>query len=423
MTPTASSEIVETVFKLVCGLALPQYVLKYAERSFAETHGCFGIYFADKNELLSACKPFMAAAAILGVSAASFAACVFIFVRTGLLSRTRRHETANRFNSPPPDISRKSAVAKLMKFALPSSLIAVISTLSGMADLVTITPQLKKAMAVSPQLFEYLGAYGISESERAAFVYGSYTGLALTVYGLLPTFTAMLGKSALPSLTTAYACKNWEESGRCVSSMLLISAIISMSGGLGICVLAKPLLVLFFGSSAAEISVADTPLSILAIAVIFTGIALPCLSVLQACSRQFLAAAITLVGAAIKLFLNFTLIKLPLFGINGAAVSTAVSQAVMCVWAVAALIRCSGSGKTAVRSVFIPLIPAILCAAAAYLAQKCVVMRFDGVIGRVGVLFSIAFGSIICLISLALLCISPKNRIKNLFFKKNTKTS
>jgi O-antigen/teichoic acid export membrane protein len=183
------------------------------------------------------------------------------------------------------------------------------------------------------------------------------------------------------------------------------------------------LLVLFFGSSAAEISVADTPLSILAIAVIFTGIALPCLSVLQACSRQFLAAAITLVGAAIKLFLNFTLIKLPLFGINGAAVSTAVSQAVMCVWAVAALIRCSGSGKTAVRSVFIPLIPAILCAAAAYLAQKCVVMRFDGVIGRVGVLFSIAFGSIICLISLALLCISPKNRIKNLFFKKNTKTS
>ena len=35
------------------------------------------------------------------------------------------------------------------------------------------------------------------------FIYGSYTGLAVTVFGLVPTITAMFGKSILPSLPKA----------------------------------------------------------------------------------------------------------------------------------------------------------------------------------------------------------------------------
>ena len=37
------------------------------------------------------------------------------------------------------------------------------------------------------------------------FIYGSYTGLAVTVFGLVPTITAMFGKSILPSLAESCA--------------------------------------------------------------------------------------------------------------------------------------------------------------------------------------------------------------------------
>lgn len=37
------------------------------------------------------------------------------------------------------------------------------------------------------------------------FIYGSYIGLAVTVFGLVPTITAMFGKSILPSLAESCA--------------------------------------------------------------------------------------------------------------------------------------------------------------------------------------------------------------------------
>lgn len=420
MTPTASSEIAETIFKLIFGLALPYLVIGYAQDSFMNYHGCFGKYCSDMQEVMLTSAPYAAAASALGVSAASFVACIFIFVRTRRLSRTCAREFAD--SSLPLNISRGGGAKRLLKFAVPASLTALVATLASMADLVTIAPQLDNAMKKSPELFSFLSAYGIPEEERGSFVYGSYTGLALTIFGLLPTFTAMLGKSALPSLTSAFARGNKEESGKCVRSMLLLSSGLALPGGLGICVLAKPLLNMFFGGSTAEIAVSSKPLAILGIAVVFMGISMPCMTALQACSRQIMAVVITLTGTGLKLVLNIVLIQIPQLNICGAALATAISQAVMCVWSAVLLIRCSGAGAQAVRSITISVLPALLCSSAAILVQQHVIMRFDGISGRLGVLVSVAIGAIICLISFTLLCISPKNQIIYLFSKKIPKT-
>lgn len=419
MTPTAASEIAETAAKLVFGLAAPYAVLRYAEDSFVRYHGCFGKYCNDLREAELTAVPYAAAASAAGIAAASLVCFVFLFIHTSKAGA----ECAAEFSqySLSLDISRAQSCKRLISRSLPAALIMLVATLSGVADLVTIAPGLEKAMCAQPTLFAYLADSGITETERASFVYGSYTGLALMVFGLLPTFTAMLGKSILPELSSAIARGRRGEVDGMLGSLFLISSGISLPGGLGLCVLSEPLLRLMFPGSRAEISVSAAPLAILGIGVIFMGISLPCLTAIQACGRQLPAMLVSLAGIAIKLGLNILLIPLPGVNICGAAIATVVSQAFVCAGSVMLLVRGCGASDSVIGKLFLPMVPAVLCAFAAYLSQKMVVVRFEGVLNTLGVMFSVSIGAIVCLISFALLCISPKNQISNFFSKKIVK--
>ena len=202
----------------------------------------------------------------------------------------------------------------------------------------------------------------------------------------------------------------------------IMSAGIALPGGVGVCILAKPLLGLMFHGSAAEISVSAAPLSILGAGVVFMGVSLPCLTAMQACGRQMSAMLVSLVGIAVKLALNLLLIPMPELNICGAAVATVVSQAVVCFGSVKLLTDGCKAPRRVMRRLYDPAIPALLCGAAAYLVQRLVDESFSGVMHSLGVLASVTFGAIICLISFALLCISPKYQFFRFFTKKNVKS-
>lgn len=420
MTPTASSEIAETAAKLVFGLAAPFAVMRYASVSFVKYHGCFGRYCTDLREAGMYALPYASAASAAGIAAASLVCCLFLFCKTAKMSR----ECAAEFSdySLSLDISRGRSAALLLSRSLPASLIMLVATLSGVADLMTIAPALDRAMAADPTLFAYLAENGIAQPERSSFVYGSYTALAMMVFGLLPTFTAMLGKSVLPELSSAVARGRKRETESILGSMYLMSAGIALPGGVGVCILAKPLLGLMFHGSAAEISVSAAPLSILGAGVVFMGVSLPCLTAMQACGRQMSAMLVSLVGIAVKLALNLLLIPMPELNICGAAVATVVSQAVVCFGSVKLLTDGCKAPRRVMRRLYDPAIPALLCGAAAYLVQRLVDERLSGVMHSLGVLASVTFGAIICLISFALLCISPKYQFFRFFTKKNVKS-
>lgn len=415
MTPTATSEICETAVKLALGLAFPYIVMRYAVESYEKYHGCFGEYCADMQEAVRTAAPYAAAASALGVSLASVAACIYLF------ARTRRKGSDIARSADVCGIRLSSAGKRIIKYAAPASLTAVVATLTSMADLLTITPSLERAMQAKPTLFAFLGAYGIAPDERAGFVYGSYTGLALTIFGLIPTFTAMLGKSILPSLSVACACGDSAEVKHSIRSMLLLAGTISLPAGMALCTLSRGLLYLFFAGSPAEAAVAEKPLAILGVAVIFMGISLPCLTALQACDRQLSAMLITLSGTLIKLILNMILIPMPRFGICGAAAATAVSQLFICTAALIMLLRGTGAPVSCLKTLFIPVLPAVLCTFTAYIAQQGLDASLNGTISRLGVLLSIALGSIICAVTLGLLCISPKNENSSILLKKISK--
>ncbi len=359
MNPTASSEILETAVKLILGLALPYAVMRYAAQSFAEYHGCFGHYCADSSEMFRTAVPYAAAASCTGVAAASWAALLYL---TFLTRRINAGFCAEETSS----LRLRTAAKLLLKQAVPASLTAVAATLTSLADLMTVPTMLEKAMSRCQGLYPQLN--GIPSAERAGFIYGAYTGLALTVYGLVPTFTAMLGKSILPRLSAACAGGDSAEVRHSLRAVLLLSAAIAMPSGAVIFGFPKEILGLLFAGSPTEAALCVRPLAILGISAVFMGISLPCLTALQACDKQGSAVTMTLAGSALKLILNIILIQRPEFGLSGAAAAMAASQGLILVFTLIVLIRGTGASAECLSVLLIPILPT---AGAMFAAKLC----------------------------------------------------
>lgn len=88
------------------------------------------------------------------------------------------------------------------------------------------------------------------------YLYGSYTGLALTIFGIVPAVTAVFGISALPNVAAAWKVRDRERTHRNVSVVLRIVSILAMPAGIGIMLLSQPILELFYSGRQLEIQVA-----------------------------------------------------------------------------------------------------------------------------------------------------------------------
>lgn len=419
MLPTAVSEIVETVFKLVFGLGFALMISHYAQNQFNLTGMCFGVICSDDKEAGLAALPYIAGGAILGSSLASGIACIYIFISgkihgDGITKAMLEHDKV---------VDKTSYMIKLLyKFSFPIAFISVITTLTNMIDMLTINPCLDSAIRQKSDLFADLIHGSLTLEMLPNFIYGSYTGLAVTIFGLVPTLTAMFGKSILPSLTEAWTKNNRCEAAKNLNRMMIISSIIAIPSGIGITVLSKEILEFLFGGRTFEISVSSEPLRILGLGVIFMSISLPCFTILQTLGKPHKAALIMIFSGIIKLVLNITLIRIPEIGINGAAIATTAANLFICIMSIISIYKLMGA-RCCVGEVYIkPLCAGILCGATAFLCNDILKKQaFFCISGRFSLVISIAFSGVIYLFSLYLLCEMPKNVLNLLFSKKNLK--
>lgn len=82
----------------------------------------------------------------------------------------------------------------------------------------------------------------VSSQEYPQFVYGSFAGIALTVFALVPSVTNMLGKSALVCVTRAWESGNKASLNANTSQVLLTTAILAMPSAFGIGALSSEIL-------------------------------------------------------------------------------------------------------------------------------------------------------------------------------------
>lgn len=305
MYPTAVSQVIEAVVKLTAGLFLCSWVM---ENEYTVLQ-----FFPLGTDITA----IAAAAAVLGISISTLAGTVFLYIRgTGL-------EKGSPLLSEGSEESGKKIINSLFKIFIPVALGSVVTNLTSLIDLSTIIRCLDKAVKNSPEYFHNIfSSYGIPDADLSEFIYGSFTGLAVTIFNLVPSITNMFGKGILPNLAQAWAKRDRENAQRLSQNVIRATAFISVPSGIGIAMLSDPILLFLYPDRVPECIASSESLLFLGIAVIFLSLSFPLFSMFQATGRADMPVKLMLIGVAVKLAGNLLLVPIPAINVSGAAIST-----------------------------------------------------------------------------------------------------
>lgn len=347
MFPTAVSQVLESVVKVILGLGLSEAVIFLGDKGMIPTEKVI---------------PYCSAAAVLGVTIGELCGTLFLMLRSRLKSDYITDEELQ--GSPVPE-KRSDLLKTIIRQALPISTGAVIINLGSFIDLLTISSGIQECFGKNTQYFYLLYKNAIEESGAqsfGSFVYGSYSGIVLSVFMLITSLTALIGKSALPSIAAASETEDKTEVKRNIS--ILLSGIFVI--GLPLCLtlggLAEPALRLLYPSRAAEVSVSVIPLVILCAGGLPIALCNGLFSIFQAVGRFDLPIKLMMCGSAAKLMLNLILIRIPQLSLFGASVSTVLSHVLVMTMGLISLHSALGI-KINLFSIFVkPFAAALTCA-------------------------------------------------------------
>ena len=321
MTPTAVSQILEALCKLVIGLGLAYWLVRAGQPSHVA-----------------------AAGAITGVTVGTIlalASMIFNFVSTRMREEKDTQDA--------PDSARR-ILSTLMKIAIPITISSSMVGIVTVIDSALVQGQIQKVLISDPDswaLYQQVVDFAPLEAARDAWqqavssgaaaeavsqlygavelaaenisrsLYGNYSG-ALTIYNLPLSLMAAITASVIAAVSAALARRDRRGAARITGSALRITALLAFPMGVGLFVLGTPIIRLIFPEL--DASVAGPLLSTLGIASIFVCLMLVCNSVLQAHGFINLPVVIMALGGVVKIVTNYNLVAVPTIGISGAPV-------------------------------------------------------------------------------------------------------
>jgi len=206
-------------------------------------------------------------------------------------------------------------VKKLAYYALPISLGALLVPLMNNVDVLTVVNLLKD---------------GGMAQHKATELFGLLSGRAFKLMLLPSTFATAIGAALMPAVSAAAAVKDQGLIAKRVDLAMRLTFIISMPAAVGIAILAGPIDITLFKTSAGSEAIA-----ILSAATLLSSVQVTTATILVGLGKVYLPVAHLIIGGVIKLVFNLLLV--PQFGINGAAASTDISYlvaALLNLWAV-----------------------------------------------------------------------------------------
>lgn len=324
MTPTAVSQVLEAVIKLVLGLTLSRWAA----------------VLGGADELLR--LAYGAAGAIVGVTAGSAVSLLYLVLRARRFHRPLSGP-AKSFSKP---LSKKEILYKLAAITGPVAIGSAAANAAGVIDATVLQSQLSALFRRTPSLLtaqfggmippEYLQ----NIDAVPTFLFGCYT-LAMTVYLLVPSLTQAIGISALPAVTAAWTCGSRENLKENMEAVIKLTALVCFPAGLGISALAEPIARVLYGDQGSSMIVAGV-LKLLGPAAVFAAMSTPLSSMLQAAGRADLPVKLLVAAMAVKLCLNRVLCAAPELSLYGAAIGTLVCYGFFSAAQLAALRRVTG---------------------------------------------------------------------------------
>ena len=425
MTPTAVSQVIEALGKLIIGILLAKIVVSVGTRQYEAgmlasgnvSATVFGTEVTSLTEANSVITPWAAAGAVMGVTVGSVASLLFLMICHKV--RGDGFERVQLVNSPKSS-SAETIAKNMIKIAIPMVVSALILNITNLIDSMTVQSRLfaalEKDFSVVLQMHSEAFDKAVSLSrlnindlkEVKSYLWGAY-GTALDFKNLVPTITIQLGVSALPALAAAWAVKDKKATKSTIETVIRVCMLIALPAGIGMAALAEPILNIIYGRglNSDAISVVAPIMAAYGIATPIMAISTPTTNMLQAIGRTDIPVKSVIIGAVCKIVCNFILVGNPKINIFGAAVGTVLFYVVIVACNLVSLLSISGV-KIRWSSVFVkPFICAVLCGVTAYAANgliaKLIPSGASNKIMYIGTVFSIGLAAIVYAISLLLI--------------------
>lgn len=296
MVPTAASQVLEALFKLIVGLTLAWYVL----------------------HTLRAAPEIGAASAIFGVTVGSAVALLFLLI--WLL----RHRLPGRFTDQPEPAGK--ILKRLLAIGVPITIGSSVMSIITVVNQITVMGRLQMLLSAGEMAGQSLRAV----ERAAAELYGQYTfGLAL--FNLPANFVYPVTVSLIPAVSAALVQHNRQKVDSLISASFRLIAMLALPAGVGLSVLAGPILQLLYPAVPETAAAAAYHLQVLGIASIFVCLMILTNAILQACGRVQVPVFTAVAGGIVNVSLAWWLCGMEHVGVRGAPVSTLAGYIVISV--------------------------------------------------------------------------------------------
>ena len=285
MTPTAVSQIVEQIFRVITMIVLADLLMPW------------GLEYASAGASLGAL-----AGAVTGL-------IVLVYFHIKL---NKEIDVKYGTDLKPTEQSKNESALKIMKriftLSLPVSAASIMLPVVSNLDLMIV-----------PQRLEVAG-YSV---HQATELFGYLTGMAVPLVNLATILTASLAVSIVPAISEARALKDEERIYRQTAAAVRISNFVCFPAFVIVFLLATPIASLIYNAPGAGPAV-----MISAVSIILLGLHQVSTGVLQGLGHTTIPMVNMILAAAAKVALNWTLTAIPWLGIMGAACATAADMGV-----------------------------------------------------------------------------------------------
>ena len=334
MTPTAVSQIIEALCKLVVGLGLAYWLIKAGQgESVAAAGAITGVtvgtivalaymvlaFFAGRGndplsrdvpgaprtiltDILRIAIPITISSSMVGIVTVIDSSLVQAQLQRVLLENQESWKLYTGF----VDFAPLQDAFTAWTSSLPSG---------GAVTLSALSQQVKEELAAGTAQSAAQTLYTTLE-DVSRTLYGNYSG-ALNIYNLPTSLMAAITSAVIPAVSATLARRDRRATAHITGSALRITALLAFPMGVGLFVMGKPIMQLLFSASL-NVELAGSLLSTLGLATVFVCMMLVCNSILQAHGFVNLPVFIMVVGGAVKIFANYNVVALPSVGIYGA---------------------------------------------------------------------------------------------------------
>lgn len=316
MGPTALSQVVEQVGKLIVGLSLAA-----AWISAGPQYGAIG--------------------ALLGVTLSEVMAMVLLM---GIYMGRRKGIQERIRTSPQTGLeSTKAILIQIIKIAIPvtigASMMPLVNFLDQMIVVNRLTPIIDQVSGIPRELL-----LTKEKADVATSLYGIYTGACNTLVNFPAFISLALGVSLVPAISRAMAVKDHKGVARTAGAGVRLTLLLGLPSAIGLITLAEPIIRVLYGRSMEEWEVlyGGWILTLLAVGVIFLTLIQSLTSILQGAGKVMLPVRNLMIGAGFKVIVTYVLAGIPGWNIRGAAMGTVVCYAVAAILDLIGVIRYAG---------------------------------------------------------------------------------